>query len=95
MYVQYNTKAFHPLNILLQVSNMCKICVGELYTFCDSTSGVCAGMCPLMWMTCMYVYVHSLCMQEDHMHLWRCLVESAIKKSTSPPTGMDGACFSG
>ena len=30
----------------------------------------------------MYVYVRSLCMQENDMHLWWCLVESVIKKTT-------------
>ena len=31
MYVQCNTKTFHPLKILLQVSNTCKICGGAVY----------------------------------------------------------------
>ena len=41
----YNTtKTFHPRKMLLQVSNTSKGCVGELSTFCDSTSGVCRYM---------------------------------------------------
>ena len=50
------------LKILLQVSNTSKSCVGELYKFCDSTSGVCK-VCVLSSgrHACMYMCILSLC----------------------------------
>ena len=72
--------------------------MGELYTFCDSTSGVCR-------------YVSS---QVDGMYVCACICAFSLyvggqyafvvvpggvgnhkKRDTSPPTEMDGSCCSG
>ena len=47
-YVQHNT--FHPLKMLLQVSNTNESCVGEIDSVIVLV--VCAGMRPLKWMAC-------------------------------------------
>ena len=66
-------------------------------TFYDSTSGVCAGMCPLKWMTCMYVYgICAFSLYAGGPHAFVVVPDGvSILKNTSPPTEMDGACFSG
>ena len=92
----YNTtKTFHPLKILLQVSNTSKGCVGELSTFCDSTSGVCRYVSSQVNSIHVCICAFSMYVGEQYAFGVVSGGVSNNKKNTSPPTDMDSTCFSG